>query len=145
MRIIIDGDGTPSVAKIEELAQAYSIPVIIYCDYAHEIKSDYATVIISDVGNQNVDIKISNEIKKCDLLVTQDYGLAVVALGKKALAINPSGFIYDSFKIDQMMEERHMKSKARRGGAKFKGPKKRTSLDENNLINNIEKIIKENL
>ena len=44
MRILIDGDACPRVKKIEEIAQKYSVNLILYCDIYHNINLDYGRV-----------------------------------------------------------------------------------------------------
>lgn len=84
MKIIIDGDSCPSIHKIEILAQDYNIPVNIVTDTTHIIYSEYSNVIICDKGNQSVDIYIASMVKAKDIVITQDYGLAVMCLGGKS-------------------------------------------------------------
>jgi uncharacterized protein YaiI (UPF0178 family) len=136
MRIIIDADACPSMSKIEDIALYYNLECLIFCDYNHRISSDYSTVNIIDSGYQSVDMAIINELKKDDIVVTQDYGLATLVLSKKGYAINPSGMIYDNSNIDYLMNIRHVKAKIR-NHIHLKGPKKRTKLDEEKLIKNI--------
>ena len=68
------------------------------------------------------------------IVVSQDYGVAAMALGKAAYAIHQSGRWYTDENIDRMLMERHLNKKARRSSHKnhIKGPKKRT--EEYDLI-----------
>lgn len=141
MRILIDGDACPGKHIIENIAKNFNIKVIIYCDINHMIKSDYSEVKILDSGFQSVDIYLINECKKYDIVVTQDYGVASMALGKKAFAINPKGYIYDDENIDRLLFERHVSQKIRRAGGRTKGPSKRSQEDDDRLKKNIKKII----
>ncbi len=141
MRIIVDADACPGRNLIEKAAIENSIEVIMYCDINHELKSDYSEVRVVDSGFQSVDMKIINEAKENDIIVTQDYGVAAMVLGRKAFAINPKGYIYDDDNIDRLLFERHLSAKARRGGKKTSNPKKRTDEDNLRLYNNILKLI----
>lgn len=142
MRIIIDADACPSINLIEKLAFSYNIPVVIYCDNTHNITSEYAQVITIDKGYQNVDIAIANDANECDVVLTQDYGLALIVLTKKAKAIHPKGLIYNFDNLDLMLAERHLNATLRRNGHRTKGPKKRSIIDDENLINNLKILIK---
>lgn len=144
MRIIVDADACPGKHIIEELAKKFSLELIYYCDINHFLSSDYGTVKYMDSGFQSVDMKIANEAKAEDVIVTQDYGVAAMVLGKKAYAINPKGFIYSEDNIDKLLFERHMSAKVRRGGGKTFNPKKRTSEDDERLRNNLIKLITKN-
>ena len=64
--------------------------------------------------------------------MTQDYGVAAMALGKGAQAIHQSGMLYTDDNIDRLLMERHLAKKARMSKSKhhMKGPKKRTDEDD---------------
>lgn len=143
MKIIIDGDACPSINKIENLAKLYNINVDIVTDTSHIINSDYSNVIICDKGNQSVDIFIASNCIKNDIVITQDYGLAVMCLGKKAKVINPKGMIYGEDNIDSLLLNRYINQKLRKIGTHVKGPKKRSKNDDEKLIKNLECLIKE--
>ena len=142
MRILIDGDAAPGIKLIEEVAKKYKIEMIIYVDDSHVINSDYAKVITVSTFSQSVDLKLTNNLKENDIVVTSDFGVAVVGLSKKAIVINSKGLIYTDDNINIMMEERHMKSKLRKQNIRLKGPKKRTKEDDKKLIECLENIIK---
>lgn len=145
MKIIIDGDACPSINKIENLAKTHNINIDIVTDTSHIIDSEYSRVIICDKGNQSVDIFVASNCKSNDIVVTQDYGLAVMCLGKKAKVINPKGMIYDENNIDGLLLNRHINQKLRKIGTHVKGPKKRSIQDEEKLIKNLERLIKETI
>lgn len=79
-----------------------------------------------------------------DIVVTQDYGVAAMALGKGAYPIHQSGKWYTNENIDQMLMERHLAKKARRAKSKnhLKGPKKRTEEDDLRFAESFEKLIR---
>jgi len=117
MIIIVDGDGCEGRGIIEEVANTYKVPLKIYCDIHHVINLEYGEVIIMDSGFQAVDMKVANEAKKGDIVVTQDYGVAAMVLGKKSYAISPRGYIFSENNIDKLLFERHISAKVRRGGS----------------------------
>lgn len=141
MRIVVDADACPGRDVIEKAAKENNIEVIMFSDINHAITSDYSTVKIVDSGFQSVDMKIANEAENGDIIITQDYGVAAMVLGKGCYAISPTGYIYDNNNIDRLLFERHLSAKARRGGKKTSGPKKRTEEDNNRLYRNILKLI----
>nr|WP_082415826.1 DUF188 domain-containing protein [Numidum massiliense] len=79
------------------------------------------------VGNepQAADLKIVNILERDDVCVTQDWGLAAVALGKHADVLHPDGWQFRPKTIDFKLEERDAKAKLRRSGGRTKGPKKK--------------------
>lgn len=142
MRIIVDADACPGRNIIEEVAKKYNMTVIMYCDLNHVLRSDYSIIRYMDSGFQSVDMAIANECKSGDIVVTQDYGVAAMCLGKKAYGINPKGYIYENDNIERLLFERHISQRVRRGGGKTSNPKKRNSEDDKRLEYNLEKLIK---
>lgn len=69
--------------------------------------------------------------------------MAAMALGKEAYAIHQSGKWYTNDNIDQMLMERHLNKKARRSTHKshMKGPRKRTSEDDEKFAQSFEKMV----
>ncbi|WP_294406736.1 YaiI/YqxD family protein [uncultured Clostridium sp.] len=137
MKIIIDGDACPGISIIEKIAESYKIPVTIFCDINHFIQSDYSMVRIVDSGFQSVDMYVANETKANDIVISQDYGVAAICLSKKAVVMNPKGYIYNNDNIERLLEERHISQKIRKGGGRTANPKKRTSEDDDRLKKNL--------
>ena len=88
MKIFVDADACPVVGIVEELAKKYTIPVTLLCDTNHVISSDYSEVIVVGAGADAVDYKLISICHKGDMVVSQDYGVAAMALGKGAYAIH---------------------------------------------------------
>lgn len=143
MKIFVDADACPVVGIVEELAKKYTILVTLLCDTNHVISSDYSEVIVVGAGADAVDYKLISMCHKGDMVVSQDYGVAAMALGKGAYAIHQSGKWYTNENIDQMLMERHLNKKARRASQEkhLKGPKKRTAEDDEYFRESFEKMI----
>lgn len=132
MKIYVDADACPVVRIVEKVAEREEIPVVLLCDTNHQMTSDYSEVIIVGAGVDAVDFKLISLCHAGDIVVTQDYGVAAMALGKKAYAIHQSGKWYTDANIDRMLMERHIGKKVRRTKSKnhMKGPKKRSREDD---------------
>ncbi len=143
MRILVDADACPGRDIIEKTASRFGIPVVMYCDTNHILRSAYSDIRYIESGFQSVDIAIANDSRAGDIVVTQDYGVAAMVLGKKAFAISPRGYIYDDSNIDRLLFERHISAKVRKGGGRTSGHKKRNSDDDERLEKNLKKIINE--
>ena len=120
-----------------------SLPTTLLCDTNHILYSDYSEVIVVGAGADAVDYKLISICHKGDVVVTQDYGVAAMALGKGAYAIHQSGKWYTNENIDQMLMERHLNKKARRSSHKnhIRGPRKRTEEDDVRFAQSFEKLI----
>lgn len=132
MKILVDADACPVVSIVERIAKEQNIEVILLCDTNHVLHSDYSEVKVIGAGADAVDFALVNLCNKGDIVVTQDYGVAAMILGKGAVGIHQSGRWYTNDNIDQMLMERHINKKARRTKGKhhLKGPAKRTDEDD---------------
>lgn len=162
MEILVDADACPVIAQVENVAQKHNVPVTLLCDTSHILESEYSRVVMVDRGADSVDIVLVNNCNKGDIVVTQDYGVAAMALGKGAYAIHQSGKWYTNDNIDRMLMERHLNKKARRASGKnhIKGhtmssghrfcadrsgsgdPKKRTPEDDEHFSESFERMIR---
>lgn len=143
MKIYVDADACPVVRIVERLAVKYEIECTLLCDTNHVLSSDYSEVIIVGAGADAVDFKLISLLSKGDICVSQDYGVAAMALGKGCYAIHQSGKWYTNENIDQMLMERHLAKKARRSTKKnhMKGPSKRTPEDDKRFEESFERLI----
>ena len=143
MQILIDGDGCPVIQSTIDIARRYNVEVIIMCDTSHSFDKYDVKVITMSKGADSVDFKIVNEVKKDDIVITQDYGLATMLLAKEANIINQNGLIYSNENIDMLLFNRYLSRKIRNSGLRTKGPKKRTKEDNTKFEVSLEKLIKE--
>ncbi len=125
MKIFVDADGCPVIDLAIKVAKSYSLEIIIVKNYSHELWNDYATIITVDQSPDSADFYIANNARKGDIVVTQDYGLATMALSKRAFCINQNGLIINSKNIDSLLERRHINRELRRKHHKYTKFKKR--------------------
>lgn len=126
IRILVDADACPVKDIIVRLANEFKLEVIMFTDTSHILEDGYSQIITVSQGKDAVDLALINQAQKGDIIVTQDYGVASMALGKQAYAINHNGFIYDKTNIDRLLMERYVSQKIRRAGGRISNPKKRT-------------------
>ncbi|MBU5592058.1 YaiI/YqxD family protein [Clostridium sp. MSJ-4] len=141
MKVVVDGDSCPSRNIIEKAARELSVEMEIFCDVNHHITSEYSKVIYMDSGFQSVDMAIFNSIKSGDIVVTGDFGVASMVIGKKAYAISPKGYVFDEDNMDRLLFERHISQKVRRSGGRTQGPKKRLKEDDVRLYESLKTLI----
>ena len=144
MKVFVDADACPVVDIVEDIASKYKLDVTLLCDTNHVLTSDYSEVIVVGAGADAVDYKLISICNRGDIVVTQDYGVAAMALGKGAYAIHQSGKWYTDENIDQMLMERHLNKKARRASSRnhIKGPRKRTDEDDQRFAESFEKLLR---
>lgn len=141
MRIIVDADAMPSIPAIESFAQEYQVPCLLICDDTHQLQSDFSEVIVVSKGYQSVDMYLIGILKEGDIVITQDYGVATLALLKKTKVVHPKGMIYTEENILELLESRHQNQKLRKQKRHIIGPKKRTLLDEQRLLQSLRTCI----
>ena len=146
LRVYIDADACPVTRIAEGIARRYQLPVTLLCDTNHVLTSDYSEVKTIGAGPDAVDLALINLCRRGDIVVTQDYGVAALALGKGARAIHQSGRWYIDENIDGLLMERHLAKKARRSAKHhLKGPAKRTEEDDRRFAESFERMIQEAL
>jgi len=136
MKILIDGDGCPVIKKAIKVAKNKNIDVIVFIDTSHVFYDDFATIITVDKGDDAVDFALVNRIVKDDIVITQDYGLASMALAKNAKVVNQNGLIFTEYNIDGLLNNRHFAKEARKNRTKFKqkNAKKRTEKNDEEFL-----------
>lgn len=134
MKILVDADACPVTRIVIRIARQRNIPVVLVTDTSHELYDDYAEVVTVGQGSDAVDLALVNRTQAGDVVVTQDYGLAALALAKKAFAISQNGMRYTDGNIDGLLNERHEARKVRRAGGRTRGPGKRTGEEDERFI-----------
>lgn len=145
MKIVVDADACPVKGIIERIAKIHQIEVIMFIDTSHELYSDYSKVITVSKAPDAVDFALLNQTNPNDIVITQDYGVAAMALGKKAKALHPSGKIFTNDNINQMLFERHIAKEQRRHGkqnSRCKYNKKRTTQDDIRFESSLNDLLK---
>lgn len=130
MRILVDADACPVKQIIVKVAKEYNIPVIMFIDTSHVLNDGYSEVITVEKSRDSVDFALINRVIKGDIVVTQDYGVATMALPKGVKVINQNGLIYTNENIEKLLFERHLSQKVRRSGGRTFGPRKRVVEDD---------------
>lgn len=143
MRILVDGDACPNKEKIYQLSQQYHKEMVVYVDYAHIICNRGYRVVECEVGKDSVDMMLLNDVKAGDLVLTQDYGLSSMVLGKGDRVLHVSGKEITASNIEYLLMTRYICAKQRRAHQHIKGPSKRTSIVEKEFLTNLENILKE--
>ena len=145
MKILIDGDGCPVIDLTINIAKKFDIDVIIMCDTSHIFNKEGAKTMVFSKGADSVDFALINLVKKDDIVITQDYGLAAMTINKAYYVINQNGLIYTNDNIDRLLYNRHISKKIRNSGGKVKGQAKRNKDNDikfkENLITLIESLM----
>lgn len=128
MRVLVDADACPVLPLIRRLCAEAGVPVTTVSSFRHEIGGPDHVMVGPEP--QAADMAIINRTRRGDLVVTQDWGLAGLALAKGAAALSPWGHRFREDEMDGRLAQRAMHARLRRGGVRVPGPKKRTSDDD---------------
>jgi len=125
-KILVDADACPASVRetVIKIASAKKIEVIMFVDVNHNISDGYSRVVVVEQGADSVDFRLISEIKPGDIVVSQDYGVAAIALAKMAKVIHPNGMLFSDNNIDGLLNDRFIKQKMRRQGKFPKGKSK---------------------
>ena len=130
MKVLIDADACPVVDIAVRLCRKAGIPCLLLCDTAHACYKDGADTLVFDKGADSVVFALVNRVSSGDIVITQDYGLASMCLGKRARILHQDGWEYTLDNISGLMEQRHAAKKHRLAGGRIKGPSKRTKAQD---------------
>ncbi len=123
MKIFVDGDACPVKEDIVTIVQEKTLQLrlgqvsstgsgqvleVIFVISTASYFDRYWNVqtILVDALPQAVDIAIVNRMEAGDVVVTQDYGLAALVLGKTGRAISPRGYLFSNTNIDRLLYTR---------------------------------------
>ncbi|MGE6259043.1 YaiI/YqxD family protein [Heyndrickxia sporothermodurans] len=137
----MDADACPVKSEIVSAARKYDLPYYFVASYAHKTNNDDDSWIYVDPDKESADLFIMNHVKKRDIVITQDIGLASLVLSKNVFAISPRGKEYNEESIETALDFRFLAAKARRRGKYEKGPKAFTNQDRQSFIHKLEEIL----
>ena len=126
-RILVDADACPVKQIIREEAGARQ--VLWFATVDHE-QAEGDTWVRVAKGPDAVDHALYGALRPGDVVVTQDYGLAALCLGRGARALHPDGRIYSEATLPALLEERYFAARVRRAGGRTRGPRPRTAEDD---------------
>ena len=130
MKVLIDADACPVVDIAVNICRKHGIPCLLLCDTSHACYWEGADPLIFDKGADSVDFALVNRVAPGDIVITQDYGLASMCLGRNARILHQDGWEYTFDNISGLMEQRHAAKKHRLAGGRTKGPGKRTKAQD---------------
>lgn len=126
MKILVDADACPVKETIVRLARARNLPVLMFLDTSHQLDDGYSTVYTVDKARDSADFALVARAQPGDIAVTQDYGLAAMAMSRGVTVFSPDGMRFSEQNIGPLLESRAASARFRRAGGRTKGPARRT-------------------
>lgn len=142
-RIVIDADGCPVVNEAIEVAKRFGVECLLLCDTAHHFAREGAQTLLFSKGADSVDFALVNLVKRGDVVVTQDYGLAAMCLARAVRILSQDGIEYTNDNIDALLLARHTAKKIRNSGGRLKGPSKRTAAQDAAFVSALTGLLSE--
>ncbi len=145
--LFIDADACPVTREAIAIGRAHGFAVTLVANDTQNLerytsRSGVDAVRVSG-GRDAADFAIVERLEAGDIVVTQDIGLAAMALGRGAGAIGPRGRIFYLATIDAELAVRHAEAKERRAGRRHGGPSKFTDEDREHFEEQLERLIRE--
>lgn len=144
--VFIDADACPVTCEAISVARAHGSQVMLVADstqnLAKFVRPGVDATSVSQ-GRDAADFAIIGMLQEGDVVVTQDIGVAAMALGRGAGAISPRGRIFYLATIDAEMEVRHAEARLRRSGGRHGGPPPFTDDDREHFVASLERLLRQ--
>jgi uncharacterized protein YaiI (UPF0178 family) len=124
--VYVDADACPVTREAISIAHSRGVPVRLVANTTQNLarfagRPGVEMIHVSG-GRDAADFAIVQELDPRDVVVTQDIGLASMALGRGALAVSPRGHTFSVVTIDAELHVRHAEQRHRRAGGRTGGP-----------------------
>lgn len=144
--VFIDADACPVTREAIQTARAHGAGVILIAD-TNTALSRYVRPGVEAInvtpGPDSADFAIVQRLQPGDIVVTQDIGVAAMALGRGAGAVSPRGRIFYLSTIDAELEVRHAEKRHRRQGGRTGGPSPFTEEDREHFVESLERLLRQ--
>lgn len=142
--LFIDADACPVTRDAIAVARARGVPVMLVADstqnLSRHVRPGVEAVQVT-TGRDSADFAIIERLAPGDVVVTQDIGVAAMALGRGASAVSPRGRIFWLATIDAELEVRHAEQRHRRSGGRTGGPSAFTEDDREHFVESLERLL----
>lgn len=146
-RLFIDADACPVTSEAIRVARAHGAAVMLVGnttqDFSRYVGRPGIEAVQVSQGRDAADFAIVERLEAGDVVVTQDIGVAAMALGRGARAISPRGRIFHSVAIDAELAVRHAEQRHRRAGGRTGGPRPFTGEDREHFVESLERVLRE--
>lgn len=143
--VFIDADACPVTRDAIAVARRHGWGAVVVANTTQNLEryssSRGVSVVQVSGGRDAADFAVVERLAPGDVVVTQDIGLAAMALGRGAGALSPRGRIFRMATIDAELQVRHAQAKLRRRGGRHDGPKKFTGDDREHFVEQLERLI----
>jgi uncharacterized protein len=144
--VYIDADACPVTREAISVARSHGLPVVLVGnatqDFSRHLRRAGVEAVQVGQGPDSADFAIVELLVPGDVVVTQDIGLAAMALGRGAAAVSPRGRVFYQATIDIELEVRHAEARHRRAGGRTGGPAPFTEEDREHFVESLERLVR---
>ena len=145
--LFIDADACPVTRDAISLARSHALTVVLVANQSQNLSryADRAGVEILQVasGRDSADFAMVPRLAPGDIVVTQDTGLAAMALSRGCSVLSPRGRRYLSATIDAELAIRHAEQRHRRAGGRTTGPTPFQDEDRERFRESLAQLLRE--
>jgi uncharacterized protein len=145
--IFIDADACPVTRDAVAIARRRKVPVVLVANESQDMSrfANQAGVERMQVGSGRdaADFAMVPRLSPGDVVVTNDTGLAAMALAKGARPVSPRGRVYHAATIDLELALRHAEQQHRRAGGRTQGPAPFTDDDRERFRHALARLLDE--
>jgi uncharacterized protein YaiI (UPF0178 family) len=144
--VFIDADACPVTREAIAIARKHGLRAVVVANSTQNLeryasRSGVEAVQVSS-GRDAADFAVVERLEPGDVVVTQDIGLAAMAIGRGSGAISPRGRIFHLATIDAELAVRHAEAKLRRQGGRHGGPPKFEDEDREHFGEQLERLLR---
>jgi uncharacterized protein YaiI (UPF0178 family) len=144
--VFIDADACPVTREAISVARSHGFAVMLVGNgtqnFERHVRPGVEAISVSQ-GRDAADFAIVERLSPEDVVVTQDIGVAAMALGKGAGAVSPRGRIFWLATIDAELAVRHAEQRHRRAGGRTGGPRAFTDEDREHFVESLERLLRD--
>jgi uncharacterized protein YaiI (UPF0178 family) len=145
--VFIDADACPVTPEAIRIAKARGASVVLVANgtqsFARYTGRPGVEAVQVGQGRDSADFAIIERLRPDDIVVTQDIGLAAMALGRGARAISVRGRVFYTATIDAELAVRHAEQKHRRAGGRTGGPARFEDEDRERFGEALDRLLRE--
>jgi hypothetical protein len=145
--LFIDADACPVTREALTIARRHKVTSVLVANanqnLARYAGRDGVECVEVSGGRDAADFAIVERLSAGDVVVTQDLGLAAMALGRGAAALSPRGRVHSAVTIDMELAVRHAEQVHRRAGGRTRGPSKFEDEDRDHFMDSLDRVLRE--
>ena len=138
----MDGDACPVRREVERVAERFDIQVLWFANSAQDV-AESSRIHAVPVGDRRdaADFAMVTACRVGDVVITDDLGLAAMALAAKAEALSSRGRQFKREAMPALLERRHAARKMRRAGGRTSGPRALSPADRDRFRRTLEEVL----